>query len=58
MEKNNGKKDSNQSSKFPPNSIGGMLDEALRQKLLKIQTNQHDQNPKNSVQGKRSSKQP
>lgn len=30
------KKDANQSSKFPPNSIGGMLDEKIRQKLINI----------------------
>jgi hypothetical protein len=40
----------NQSSSYSPNSIGGRLDELLRQKLMNINTTTNE-NPKKSVQG-------
>lgn len=58
--RNKGKENnsSNQSSKFSPNSIGGMLDDLVRDKLLKIKSNHDDKHSEKSIQRKGSEKQP
>ena len=48
----NNKKDPNQKSSFPPNSIGGRLDELMREKLIKLQTKPNEKTSETGLCGK------